>query len=212
MNTVEMTVHEALCEIKVVEKRIDKSLMEADFIQANKQSNTRIKGVTIPEYEGSVQASYDKINDLIRRTDAIKAALSVSNASTYVKIAGKEMTVAEAIYHYQYGIDLKKRLLREMEKQYRDALDMVNARNGDFLDRALSKFLSDNFGSKEKTDAEAIQKATEQFIQNNTYVLVDPLKLKKKIESLRDEIDSFLSEVDSALQVSNATTKITITF
>ena len=212
METVEMTVHEALCEVKVMGKRLDKCLNEADFIQANKQSNTRINGVTISEYEDAVQASYNRVSDLVRRSDAIKAGLAVSNASTVVKIAGKEMTVAEAIYHYQYGINTKRMVLREMERQYKEAVEKVNARNGDFLDRNLAKYLSDNFGSKDKTDAEVIKDATDKFIQNNTYALVDPLKLREKIESLRDEIDSFLSEVDSALQVSNATTKITISY
>lgn len=212
MNTVEMTVHEALCEIKVLDKRISKSLLEADFIQPNKQSSTRIGGVTVQEYIESAKASYNKVSDIIRRSEAIKAALSLSNSVTKITVAGKEMTVAEAIYHYQHGIDVKRRLLREMEQQYLGAVNLVNDKNGDFLDRSLAKFLSDNFGSKDKSDPEAIQKATEQFIQNNTYVLVDPLNLKDKIESLRDEIDSFLSSVDSALQVSNATTTITVSW
>lgn len=212
MNTAEMTVHEALCEIKVLDSRLIKALNEAEFINTRKGSSTRIEGVTVNEYEERVKASYNRVNDLIRRSEAIKAALSLSNASTKVRIGGKEMTVAEAIYLYQHGIALKKRMLAVMEGQYRRAVDMVNDRNGDHLDRGLSKYLTDNFGAKDKTDPEALQKATEQYIANNTYVLVDPLKLKESIETLRDEIDGFMSEADSALQVSNAVTKITVSF
>ena len=108
MNTVEMTVHEALCEIKVLDSRLVKALSEAEFINTRKGSSTRIEGVTVSEYENRVRASYNRVNDLIRRSEAIKAALSLSNASTRVKINGKDMSVAEAIYLYQHGISLKK--------------------------------------------------------------------------------------------------------
>ena len=99
-----MTVHEALCEIKVADKRIEKAIQECAFCEANKEISPKINGITVAEFENDVKAKYQKINDLIRRNENIKKALSLSNAKTVITVNGKEMTMAEAIYMMQYGI------------------------------------------------------------------------------------------------------------
>lgn len=208
MEKVRMTVHEALCEVKTADKRIDKAIQEAKFLYVNRNSNTKIDGKDIDTVKSEIKSGYQKIRDLIRRTEAIKRAISLSNAQTLVTVSGKEMTVAEAIYSLQHGTDSKRQLLESMTKKYRDAQTSIELRNGSSLEERVDRFISSTFGSKDKANNEEIKLATETFMKQNSYSLIDPLNIVKEIEQLEEEISAFEVAVDSALQISNATTYI----
>ena len=125
-----ITVHEALCEVKVANKRIEKAILECAFCEANKEISPKINGVTINEFEDDVKAKYQKINDLIKRNENIKKALSLSNAKTIVTVDGKKMSVAEAIYMMQYGIKHKEQLLLSMNRALNRAQQKIEAAGG----------------------------------------------------------------------------------
>ena len=97
MTTEKMTVHKALCELKTLDSRIQKCMQQNPFVFANKHANSKVAGVSVGDYCKEVQASYQSANDLIARRDAIKRAVTLSNATVKVTIGGKEYTVAEAI-------------------------------------------------------------------------------------------------------------------
>ena len=84
-----MTVHKALCELKMLDKRINESIMSAEFCRANKHSNVKIDGGTIAEYEAAAVSKYQSTMDMIIRRDAIKRAAVASNAVTEVTIGGE---------------------------------------------------------------------------------------------------------------------------
>ena len=67
-----MTVHEALCEIKVSDKRIEKAISECAFCAANKESSPKVNGVPVRDFEDEVRNRCKSIEDLIRRTEASK--------------------------------------------------------------------------------------------------------------------------------------------
>ena len=55
-----MTVHEALCEIKVADKRIEKAIQECAFCEANKEISPKINGITVAEFENDVKAQAER--------------------------------------------------------------------------------------------------------------------------------------------------------
>lgn len=205
-----MTVHEALCEVKVSDSKIKSVLMKARFCAPNKASNTKLDGSSISEFSEQAKADFQRITDYIRRTEAIKAALNKSNAETIIKVGATQMSVAEAIYMMAHGVDAKEKLLSALRSQYESSLKTIRTENGEKLDTRLDKFIEANYGSKDKADPELIKTQTEIFLKQNQYELIDPLKIQEKIQELDDEISDFKSNVDSALQISNATTQITI--
>lgn len=205
-----MTVHEALCEVKVADKRIEKAILECVFCEANKEISPKINGVTINEFEDDVKSKFQKITDLIRRNENIKKALSLSNAKTTVTVNGKEMSVAEAIYMMQYGIKHKEQLLLSMNRALNRAQQKIEAENGTRLEERLDKFIQATYGSKEKVSADELDKASKDFKARNEFKLVDPINIKDKIALLMEEIDKFKASVDAAIQISNATTYIEI--
>ena len=117
MTTEKMTIHEALSELKVIGKRIDKEINGVVFVTANKHSNTKIGGKTIEEFSDNIKSKYQKITDLIKRRTAIKKAVVKSNAVTDVTIGGETMTVAEAIEYKDVGIDFTENLLEKISTQ-----------------------------------------------------------------------------------------------
>ena len=208
-----MTVHKALAELKIIGDRIENAIASGVYCKANKHSNEKINGVSIEEFKRQIQGSWDKVNDLIKRRNAIKKAVVKSNAVTKVKVGDEEYTVAEAIEMKNSAILYKKELLDTLNKQYAEAIRIIEKENGETLQQKAENYVIGLYGSKEsKTSADEIEKTKAQFIINNTFELVDPIKIKEKIDKLEKEISEFEAEIDSALSVSNAITEILIEY
>lgn len=207
METRKMTVHEALSKIKIANSRIV-SLIDNSYINVCKAGSDKINGVPLTEYSKELAGHYDKAMAVINETNAIKAALAKSNASTIINVAGHEMTVAEAIYMWRYGIDIKKNFLAELKDQYANACTMVERRNGRELDDRAEQFVSSIYGSKDKADPKDVEAMIKKFKEQNSWELVDPVRLADKIRDLETEITQFEESVDAAIQISNATTVI----
>jgi len=211
-NTEQMTVHKALSELKIIGGRIDNVIEETTFVIANRHSNSKIHGVDIKEFVKTMKAKHQSIRDLIKRRDALKRAVVSSNAITKVTIAGMEFTVAEAIEMKNTGISYKEDLVSSMREQYDDAINKC-ARENDLLARKADEYIMGMYQSKDITKmSEDMQKARTEYITQNTYELVESVKILEEIENLDEEIAGFASEVDSVLSVSNALTTITISY
>lgn len=209
--TEKMTIHKALAELKVLDKRITSSI-SVQFCVANKHSNEKISGLALKDWKDIAQSSYQKANDLIRRNEAIKRAITLSNATTKVKIGDDEYTVAEAIWMKNHGMDSYKMLLRELQNQYGKAKVQCERENGETLEKRADEYIFGLFGSKEKAAGEEIENLRKTFIESQQYEIVDPIKIAEEIQYLEEKISSFESEVDAALSVSNAITEIKITY
>lgn len=214
MSTTEkMTIHKALSELKMLDKRINTAIAEGTYCVANKHSNEKINGVPIDEFVKSMQGQYDKAVDLINRRKAIKRAVVLSNAVTKVTVAGIEYTVAEAIEMKNHGVDFDSELMMTMKKHYKNAQSKIEKENGIGLDERADRYVTDIYGQKDgKTNNADIEKLKQNFLTANQYELVDPLNVLDKIDDLEKRINDFLSEVDSALSVSNALTVIEVEY
>ncbi|WP_107839377.1 hypothetical protein [Metasolibacillus meyeri] len=207
-NTKKMSIHRALTELKLLTKRIEEATKQVDVIVANRKSNSKINGMEIGEYTKQMQASYDKVQSLIQYRNRIKSLVVMSNAQTIVTIGDVTMTVAEAIERKQ-SINLEKKLVETMRKQYRHATEVVASENG-VLPEKLETYLVNILGNKDKQTPEEVKLHTETFMKRNEFELIDPLHVKTKIDQLTAKIEEFESEVDAVLSESNATTFIEI--
>ena len=64
MTTEKMTVHKALCELKTLDARIQKSIQQGTFVFANKHSNNKVAGVSINTYSEEIRAAYQSAKDM----------------------------------------------------------------------------------------------------------------------------------------------------
>lgn len=212
MTTEKMTVHKALAELKVIDKRIYNAMEDTTFVNACKNNTDKINGVSVEDYKSSVKSGYQKVIDLINRRNAMKRAVVLSNASTMVSINGAEYTVAEAIDMKNHGMDIKKNLLARMQRDYNVAMNDFSHNSGSALEDKANAYvvniLKSQGDSSDKADPKQIQALHDSYVENNKFMMIDPLCISKKIESLYNEITEFETEIDSCLSVSNAVTII----
>ena len=210
MTVEKMTIHKALAELKIVDDRIISTINGGTYCVANKHSNEKIKGVSVKEYESVMQGYYDKATDLIKRRNAIKRAVVLSNATTKVSINGVEYTVAEAIEMKNHGVEFDERMLATLKKQYDKAQAEILKQNGE---KRAEQYVIGIYGSKEgKTNTDDFEKTKSLYLEANKYELVDPINILGKIEKLEEKISKFKVEVDSILSVSNSLTEIEIAY
>ena len=214
-----MTVHRAMVELKTIDKRIAKEIDNASFCTSAKVNTKKLFGQPAEEFYRQAQSGFDSITGLINRAAAIKAAISVSNAKTKIKVNEQEMTVAEAISLKQNLIPLRQKLLNALNIQYSEAIHEVEDKNAT-LEKRTDVYIASIYGSNaaaKAADAEEVNKAREAYANAQTFELVDGLKTNKKgaadiIKAMQDDIVKFQNDLDAALSVSNATTVIEIDY
>lgn len=213
MSTKEtMTIHKALCELKVIDARINKAISATTYVVPNKHNNTKIAGMTIPEYSDQAKAAYQSAVDLIARRDAIKRAVVKSNAVTQVVVAGTTYTVAEAIEMKNHGMDHVRALMMKLTSDLNTAKRTADAENA-LLERRGDEYIRNMYGATDMKNltADAV-KQRKEFIESITVELVDPLHVADKIAELDKMYNDFMIEIDAALSTSNAVTEIEISY
>lgn len=213
MSTKEtMTVHKALCELKVIDSRINKAISSTTYVVPNKHNNTKIAGMTIPDYCEQAKAVYQSAVDLIARRDAIKRAVVKSNAVTQIIVAGTTYTVAEAIEMKNHGMDHVKALMMKLTSDLNTAKRTADIENAQ-LERRGDEYIRNMYGATDMKNltAEAVEQRKE-FIKSITVELVDPLHISEKIAALDKLYHDFMIEIDAALSTSNAVTEIEISY
>ena len=212
MTAETMTVHKALAELKILDSRIGDAILSGDFVITKKNNQDTVKGKTAEQYKTKATESYQKASDLIRRRNAIKNAVVVSNANTTVKIGDAKYTVVEAIEKKNHGMDYYVQLRDVLRQQFAKQKADLEKHNASLQQKA-EQFVTGLMGGKDvKTDSAEFSNAVDTYIKSNTMTLLDPLGIEKKIEELDDMINTFLPEVDAALSVSNAVTTITVEY
>lgn len=208
----EISITEALNELKLYDSKITKAITNASFVGGAKKSSDKIGVVSKDTFIDRAKATYQSSIDLITNRNSLKSAIVKSNAITEVKVADKVMTVAEAIER-KNSIEYEETLLSEMKRQYANASELVNKENkkvDNKVDELLATLIGKDSDKKiSKEDQEAIEKP---YRDKNEFELIDPIEIYDKIVKLEEEIDNFKSQVDTQLVISNAITKIAIDF
>lgn len=203
-----MSIHQALAELKLLDKRISSATNGANFIDTA-VGHKPVRGFnTVKDYEDYATSAYQSATALISRRNRIKAAVVLSNATTTVKVGLVELTVAEAIER-KTTIVYEQRLLAKMTQDYNNAVRAVDTENRSVQAR-LEDLLKISLGTERKgkeAEAEAISKT---FKEDNDARLIDPIGLRKKIDALTEHIETFLSQIDYRLSESNTLTTVTI--
>ena len=211
MTTETMSIHRALAEIKMLDKRLDNNLEAATFVSYSTKGSPNINGIKKGDFIKTMEAEYQQLCDLNDRKNALVVAVQQSNAVTEVTIAGKKYTVAQAIAKKNNEMNWKQDMLDDMVNQFANAQARVNNSNATLENRANQR-LQVVFTNVTTADPEQVKQVKDSFIESETAYIVDPLNISEKITALRNEIDSFISEVDAVLSESNAVTQITVTY
>lgn len=206
-----ISITRALKELKTLDSRIQSaitSLNVLDVTQEKFKGKTLKNNSTVENFTKEVKAKYDSYQDLVKRRNSIKSALVLSNATTKVRVGGREMTVAEAIDQKSL-LEYKKNLLRSLKTQ-KSQFDKELELSRQNMDRQIEVFMQQNLGKDRKTSAEDYNQIAAPFIQANELKLVDPIEVSKVITNLEEEVTTFEADIDIALSESNSKTEITV--
>jgi transcriptional antiterminator Rof (Rho-off) len=211
MNEKTMNVHQALAELKLLDKRIQDATHNPVWVIPNEHGNTVINGVKLANVIDEMRANYQKVTDLIAYRDALKRAVVQSNAVTKVTIAGVEYTVAEAIDAKNHGMATLSALRNRMLHDYEQARSTAEIQNGSRLEGRASEFIRSMTGQTVTKDmTEEMRRMRDDFITAHTTELIDPIGVRKVAADLDEKITAFTAEVDAVLSTSNSLTEITV--
>ena len=207
----EMTVQRALNELKIIDERLNKRLQEFTIIGTKKVSETRVVETreSVVEFENRAKGALDSVDGLLKRKNALKHAIMQSNATTMIEVGGKTYSVMTAIDRKR-TIESEKMVVRHMREALGFAEYKVNQDNDkmeSYIQRQTNAMASGDLSSKKDDYIIAFEKS---YREQNSWELVDPLKVPALIQQREQEISMFELEIDTALTVSNAITKIEI--
>ena len=205
-----MTIHRALSELKLIDAKIEKHISQL-VPTGIYQKGKLIKGYqTEEDFAKSAQSNYQSVIDLIKRKTAIKSAIVAANGVTKVTVAGKDMTVADAI-NFKAVVAHKKKLINRLESMHTSTLAELN-KNNTIVENNVQKLLEMTFGKENvKADAKDMDAVRKPYMEQNEFHLFDPLKVVHIGEAIEKEVTEFEAEVDATLSEINAVTYITIT-
>lgn len=200
------SITRSLVEIKTLDARINKIIENAVF--TSYKTKTRNHNLNKDEFRKTANADYQSLNDLIYRRDKIKNAIVLSNSVTMVEIAGKKMTVSQAI-EFKNTIEYKRNIVFKMRQQRQNVtIESENHRNR--VQNKIDENIKIICGKDTKADATTIQTITDGITKGDPIEIFDPLGIDDLISDLETEIEDFSANVDFVLSESNALTQITV--
>lgn len=203
----EMTIHRALSELKLIDSKIENAIKSIDPIGVNQKGKKVNNRYPEDEFQKNAQSNYDSFNSLIERKINIKNSIVKANSSTTLTVAGKSMTISEAINHKTI-ISMKKTFLEVLKAKNNHAVGSLNKSN-ETVKGNLQVLLEKMFAGN-KPEKDMLENISTPFMSTNEYHLFDPLKINDKIKAIEEQVGGFESEVDAALSEINAITKVNI--
>ena len=206
-NKLQLTVTNALVQLKLYEKRIVNEMGQLQLITVVPANLNPTGFKSDEEFKKKSAAQMQSLEKLIENRDRLKAAIIKSNAVSIVDVGGKSMTVAEAI-EKKSSIAHLKSLLAGLDKAFKWADDTLDAENRK-LDAQADAYVK-GLAFPPNTPASEINETRNTFIKNKCPRQVYVESIKTKRDELRKDIENFEANVDVALSVSNATTIIDV--
>ena len=210
-----LLVTQALDERDFLKKKIIQQIQDASFVDVTKDSTDTALFANMNKNDFAIEAeaSWNRITDMISRYNRIRAAIVESNANTKIKTSYGEYTVAAAIAMRDSlragGSEaFENMLLNAMSKTYSAAFAKTEVLNKELKSSAENMRMA-ILGKDAKTKVEDRPLAVvDEYVKENTAVVLDPIDVKKKIDALSEKRDKLLSELETQIKVSNATTTI----
>lgn len=185
------------------------------FVSAKRVGkDTNWQHVPVQKIEDDAKATYQSIQDMIKRYTMIIQKIAESNATTKITVDGKELTVSAAISLIKDINDksfFEEILCTKLKKDYSYITQVVEKNNNTAeanKQTLLNNLISRN--SDKKVASEEDINLVNATIEKDYMEFVDPIGIADKIKELEEYTSDMKSKLLSAIKVSNATTTIEI--
>lgn len=208
-DTNKISIARALVELKTLGGRIERAASQpmigvlVGVGEVAKPLDAQFK--TQEDASKAFLGNFNTASDLIKRREAVKRAVVLANASTKVKIADVEYTLAEAIEMKKF-VSVRKRFLENLRTQLVRVTGQVNNANAT-LDARIDAYRRDQ---GENANAELVENTVKDMRERSAGSLIAPKDLGEFIRTELQAIEDFEQEVDVALNETNAATLIDV--
>lgn len=217
--TEKMSIHRALSEVKMLDKRIPALINKLTVCAIITPVTERIDGQPIEQFKKNAVAKMDQVMDLITRRNAIKCAIVQSNAVTTVKLKSvpdRTFTVAQAIDMKNHAMQYVDDLHSVLSNQYAMLTSNFETKMAK-INRDCDAYIQSVFGNANTTTintdmVDAMEVARKNWMEKNQLSIVDPCGLKSVVEHLSATISTFSAEIDAVLSESNAITMVEVSY
>lgn len=212
--TQTMSITRALAELKRLDDKISRAITGSTFvgIQIGKNVNAKPNGVqgTVATVAAQIQGAFDSLDAMFNQRDSIKSKIVQSNAVTKVTIAGREVTVAEAI-ELKRSVTNKRDLLNVLKRQQTAVNATISAHNAK-LDEAIDSQVKALYTSEKgaKVTSEQFDNVSKPMKEQKEASVIDPKDIVKSITALEELISVVDTELDFTLSEINAKTTISV--
>lgn len=195
-----MSLHRVISQIKSIEERLH-SIRHTPFAQAVKGGNVELIG----ELRKGYQSAQDRFASDIQNLATLKAARNLANSTTSVSIAGRSMTIDQALAT-KSTIQYRQELVNTLKSQLVSA-ESAERQAKEEQERKLGELVSKMFTGTRKATTEELDVLRNQF---EKVQVVHSTNLKELIASSEKEIQDFTTEIDFALSEANAVNKVDV--
>lgn len=205
-----MTITRALSELKLLDSKIQKLILETRFVDASEGDKPPKGFSSVQEFQKYIESLLQSYDDLCFRRNKIKAAVVKSNADTMVSIGNQQYTVADVIERKR-TIQTDTELLLKMKQAYMIVTNKVsddNARVYNALDAQLTALYGKTDSKKiSEEDHDAVAKP---YLKKREWKVVTCDGFNSFISKKEAIVEEFLMLADIVLSESNAVTTIEV--
>lgn len=211
--STELSITRALATIKSLNVRI-KNLTAKQILTLPTAGTGNDLGVinnpdvSADRAEELIKSNWQALQDTIAARDAIRAAVIQANATTTVKLGGKEYTIVQLL-DAKAALGDKKELVKVLKKNQSNT-NSVFKQQDEIYQQRLGQVRSEALSTGKKQDDESLRTYTAPIELRMKPGIIDPLEAANVITQLEEEISDFELNVDYALSEINAITKITV--
>ena len=206
MEKVSLSLTRLLSEIKTTEERIMK-LPVIVGVAANSTDRVAEENESVEEFKKTSQSRFDTWMSLSERLVKLRAARNKANATTYVTVCGKSVTMDEAIVMKSL-LNLQKQALEGFKKQIGMVENFVTRADNE-VKVAVDKAVAQSITSQTLTEDQS-KLFNDMYKKSLGKSMVIGESVKVGIKKLEDHITSFSAEIDYVLSEANSTTKVEI--
>lgn len=206
MEKVSLSLTRLLSEIKTTEERIMK-LPVIVGVAANSTDRVAEENESVEEFKKTSQSRFDTWMSLSERLVKLRAARNKANATTYVTVCGKSVTMDEAIVMKSL-LNLQKQALEGFKKQI-GMVETYVTRADNEVKVAVDKAVAQSIASQTLTEDQS-KLFNDMYKKSLGKSMAIGESVKAGIKKLEDHITSFSAEIDYVLSEANSTTKVEI--
>lgn len=206
MEKVSLSLTRLLSEIKTTEERIMK-LPVIVGVAANSTDRVAEENESVEEFKKTSQSRFDTWMSLSERLVKLRAARNKANATTYVTVCGKSVTMDEAIVMKSL-LNLQKQALEGFKKQIGMVENFVTRADNE-VKVAVDKAVAQSIASQTLTEDQS-KLFNDMYKKSLGKSMVIGESVKVGIKKLEDHITSFSAEINYVLSEANSTTKVEI--